>query len=46
MKQRPRCNRRLVMALGALAGMARTDDIAMIMPATRATEPFRPALLR
>lgn len=34
------------MALGTFAGMARGDDIAMIMPAARATEPLRPALLR
>ena len=45
-KQRPRRKRGLVMALGALVGMARADDIAMIMPAARATESFRPALLR
>lgn len=32
-KQRPRRNRGLVMALGTLAGMARADDIAMIAPA-------------
>ncbi len=34
------------MAPGAFAGMARGDSISMIMPAARATEPFRPALLR
>lgn len=45
-KQRSRRERGLVMALGAFAGMARGDDIAMIMPAAQATEPFRPALLR
>ena len=34
------------MTLGALVGVACADDITMIMPAARATEPFRPALLR
>lgn len=34
------------MALGAFVGMARGDGIFMIMPATRAAESFRPALLR
>ena len=34
------------MALGAFVTVARGDGIAMIMPAARATEPFRPALLR
>lgn len=46
MKQRARRERGLVMASGAIAGMARADGVAMIMPATRATKPFRPALSR
>ncbi len=45
-KQCSRRKRGLVMTLGALVGVACADDITMIMPAARATEPFRPALLR
>ncbi len=34
------------MAEGTFVGMARGDGISMVMPAARATEPFRLALLR
>lgn len=43
-KQRPRCERGLVMTLGAFVTVTRGDGIAMVMPAARATEPFRRSL--